>query len=160
MRTLGHGLITLLMASFFVLFMATAKAENFSSTFFQVELPSEWQVVKPNQNMPNSVNVIFKNNVARSQVNIAIGSAWLTPYAFLTDLQSSIRANKGSAQGVLQKGDLLYINYSLNGLNGFACAATNGRDTATMVILGNPDAGKKLIRSFRNTKSGLFPSLP
>lgn len=134
-----------------------AHAEVFKSHFFSVDLGSSWRVSGRPHNMPHSVNVNFVNNNAKSSINIVIGSGQIQPYALLVNLQTTLRAQKAKVGPIEQEGSVLYFEFNLNGLAGFSCSATNGKDVASITVLGNPQAAKRLISDIKAKDSQLFP---
>lgn len=135
-----------------------AQAEVFESHFFTVDLGSSWRVSGRPHNMPHSVNVNFVNNNAKSSINIVIGSGQIQPYALLVNLQKTLRSQKAKVGKIEQDGSLLYFEFNLNGLLGFSCSATNGKDVSSITVLGNPQAGKRLLSEIKAKDNQLFPN--
>lgn len=134
-----------------------SQAETFTSTFFQVDLGQNWKVSGEPHNMPHSVNVNFVNHNAHSSINVVVGSGQIRPYALLTSLQNTLRSQGAITSGVLNHGALLYFEYTLNGIKGFACSATNGTDVSSITVMGNPQVGLQFVRSFTKRNMELFP---
>lgn len=135
-----------------------ASAEVFQSHFFTVDLENSWRVSGHPHNMPHSVNVNFVNHNAKSSINIVIGSGQIQPYALLVNLQKTLRAQKAKVGPIEQEKGILFFEFNLNGLAGFSCSATNGKDVSSITVLGNPRAGKLLLSRIKPTDPQLFPT--
>ncbi len=134
-----------------------ALAATFESNYFSVDLGQNWAVAGTPHNMGHSVNVNFVNRQAGSSINVVVGAGTHKPYELLTNLQQALRAQGARTEGIQQFNDLLYFEFNIGPIKGFACSATNQVDTASITIMGNPQVGIKLIQSFYNKDSDLFP---
>lgn len=150
-------LLGIFMGIFLWFMPLNAHAEVFESHFFTVDLGSGWRVSGRPHNMPHSVNVNFVNNNAKSSINIVVGSGQIQPYALLVNLQQTLRAQKAKVGKIEQEGSLLYFEFNLNGLLGFSCSATNGKDVSSITVLGNPQAGKRFMSEIKSDDEQLFP---
>lgn len=132
-------------------------ANLFKTAYFELDLGTAWHVSGRPQNMPHSVNANFVNSGGHSSINIVVGSGQIKPYQLLTGLQNALRAQHAKVGPIEQAGELLYFEYILNGLQGYACSATNGKDVSSITVLGNPKAANNLLRTLKPKDERLFP---
>ena len=129
------------------------------TSFFTADLGTSWQTVGTIHNHEHSVNINFVNRSAQSTLNVVVGSGKIQPYALLVDMQKALRQQKAKVGPIDQHGSLLFFEFTLNGLGGFSCAASNGSEVSSITILGNPQAGLNFIRKFRDKDLELFPDI-
>lgn len=161
LRTLfSLGGMTILLAFLMLLINPVQAAENLLKTsYFTANLGASWQTVGTVHNNPHSVNINFVNRGAQSTLNVVVGSGKIQPYALLVDMQKALRQQGAKVGPILQKSSLLYFEFTLNGLGGYSCSATNGQDVSSITILGNPQAGLNFVRQFTDRDPDLFPDI-
>lgn len=159
LRKLRVAFLFVAMAVFTLAFSATASAEVFKTHFFTVDLGNTWHVQGRPQNMPHSVNVNIVNPGIQSSVNIVVGSGQIHPTRLLTDLQRTLVAQHAKVHPIERYGDLLYFEFILNGIKGYSCAATNGRDVSSITILGKPEIAFRMLHTLKAKDKKLFPPL-
>lgn len=158
-RKLTLPLLGLVMAAVTLTFPATASAEVFKTHFFTVDLGNTWHVQGRAQNMPHSVNVNLVNPGVQSSVNIVVGSGQIHPTKLLTDLQRTLVAQHAKVKPIERQGDLLYFEFILNGIKGYSCAGTNGKDVSSITILGKPEVAFRMLHTLKAKDKKLFPPL-
>lgn len=136
-----------------------AKENVIETSYFTAHLGTSWQTTGVVHNNQHSVNINFVNRSAQSTLNVVVGSGKIQPYALLVDLQKALRQQGANVGPIHQNKALLYFEFNLNGLGGYACSATNGQDVSSITILGNPQAGLNFVRQFTNRNLELFPDL-
>lgn len=153
-------LLTTLLLALLMMGSAHAAGENLLKTsYFTADLGTSWQTIGTIHNNAHSVNINFVNRSAQSTLNVVVGSGKIQPYALLMDMQKALRQQKAKVGPIDQHGSLLFFEFTLNGLGGFSCAASNGTDVSSITILGNPQAGLNFIRKFRDKDIELFPDI-
>lgn len=153
-------LLTALLLALFMMGPAhAAKANLLKTSYFTADLGTSWQTVGTIHNNAHSVNINFVNRSAQSTLNVVVGSGKIQPYALLVDMQKALRQQNAKVGPIDQHGSLLFFEFTLNGLGGFSCSASNGTDVSSITILGNPQAGLNFIRKFRDKDIDLFPDI-
>ncbi len=162
LATLGARLktkLTALILGLMLLMTAPcALADTFESNFFSVDLGTTWAIAGKPHNMRHSVNVNFINRTAGSSINVVVGAGNHKPYELLTNLQQALRAQGARTEGILQDGALLYFKFNIGPITGFACSATDRKNTSSVTVMGNPQVGLQFIQSFYDKDTALFPS--
>lgn len=139
--------------------MSSAYAQVFKTHFFTLDLGNTWHIQGRPQNMPHSVQVNIINPGVRSSVNIVVGSGQIHPNKLLMDLRSTLVAQHARVSPIERDGDLLYFEFMLNGIKGYSCAATNGRDVSNITILGKPEIAFRMLDTMKPKDKRLFPPI-
>ncbi len=139
--------------------MSNAYAEIFETHFFTLDLGNTWHIQGRPQNMPHSVQVNIINPAVRSSVNIVVGSGQIHPNKLLMDLRNTLVAQHARVSPIERDGDLLYFEFMLNGIKGYSCSGTNGRDVSNITILGKPEIAFRMLDTLKPKDKRLFPPI-
>lgn len=156
--SLKHFFLSAMVCFAMILSPMTAQAEVFESHYFTVDLGNSWRVSGRPHNMEHSVNVTVVNPNAKSSINIVVGSGQIKPSVLINNLASTLKAQHAHVGPVEQKNGVVYFEFSLNGIRGFSCSATNGKDVSSITVLGNPQAGMRLLTTIKAKDQTLFPN--
>ena len=139
--------------------LTAVNAEVLETSFFKVDLGTQWKPVGKMQNTPHSVNINLHNDTARSSVNVVVGAAQVEPRELLLQLQKALESQGATVAPIEKQNTWSYFGYNLNGLGGYACSTTDGTNISSIIIMGNPKEGLDLVRSFTDCNEVLFPPL-
>ena len=135
-----------------------ASSETLDTNYFSVDLGSTWAISGIPHNMEHSVNVNFINRNAGSSINVVVGAGTHKPFTLLTNLQQALRAQGAHTKDIQQYGSVLFFEFNIGPIQGFACSNSNNKDTMSITVMGNPQVGIQFIHSFYNTDPTLFPN--
>lgn len=149
---IGLGLVMMLLS------LNAASAETLKTNYFSVDLGSTWAIAGTPHNMEHSVNVNFINRNAGSSINVVVGAGTHKPFTLLTNLQQALHAQGAHTKAIQQYGSVLYFEFNIGPIQGFACSNSNNKDTMSITVMGNPQVGVQFIHSFYDTDPTLFPN--
>lgn len=163
--TIGALVLSISLASFSLSACSQQKKlyadeHTLQTEFFSVEIPSDWQIQGgPGavQSSHNSLSVTLLNPSSKVSVKINVGKANSTADELLKQLQLDLRKEGATYANIVHDGKINYFTYTLNGLEGFAYAASNGNEIACIMVLGDRMKATNLIAHFRDRDVSLFP---